>query len=1109
MSNRSQVALRAFSSAALIVALFSSLSYAATADRISGALSGGQTVALQGYVNRHARPQFDRGPVEPGWRFGSIMLQTVPTPSQQKDLTRLLAEQQDRNSPNYHKWLTPEQWADRFGLSVNDVRKLTTWLKGQGFTSIHVARGRNWILFSGTAAQIQSAFGTEIHHFNVNGEMHVANSTSPKIPSALSGVVTGIRGLDDFFLKPPNHSRARPYYFDGNPPGFPELIAPGDIATMYDIGALYTNGIDGTGQTLAVIGQTDVYQTDLVDFRTDFGLSSISCTTFTGTDVIQSCNDPHFVYMPVGTDPGTVLNSNLIEADIDIEWAGATAPNAQIVYVNAPLIVSGSTTSGGVDVAWHQAVDSQVAPVISLSYGNCEFFYPTSVLGSADETELMKANALGITFVSSSGDAGAAACDFQDTGVAGNLAQGGIAVSYPASSPEVTGVGGTSIAYANLPASLPSTPPSPYWNDNPPSGSGGSMMTNIPEIVWNDAEEWGAFCTANPTSTFCTNNGITNAQSAQAFENIGLSASGGGVSNCAVQTNNNSACLSGFPQPLWQNNLSIAGQTSGALGFRFVPDVALLASPWFPGYIICTDVAPLGDTGTGSTCANGISGALGLSNPPIIGGTSVATPIFAGMVALLNQYLAGSSLQGLGNINPTLYSLAAAPSNNYFHQVINAGNSDLYCTVGAGQFPCPSGGIIGFDSATFDATTGYNLVTGLGSVDLANLAAAWAGTRTATTLALTPSATQINQGQSVTFTVTITPSTAVGEVVFLNNGTAIGTATIPRPTYPSTTPIGVATFATTSLPLGANSITAQYNGDGYDNPVTSSAATVTVAQSDFSLPTNLSSSVVAGHTTSAIAVTVTPLGSFSSAVTFSCPAAPTGVTCAFNPASVTPPVTTSTALAISTLPDIAQPAVANITISATGGSVTHTSTLALTVSKTDQTFALTPGAGTYTVSQGASVPATINLAGAHGFSTPVTYTCSIASAATGATCTGPAGATSETSVSFQIQTVGPSFALNRPAGRSSRIFYAVLLPGMLGIIFTLGSRKRSLRGMRMLGLIVVLGVSTMWLGSCGGSNNSSSGTGGTPKGTYTVTINGTTGGAVPVTGTTTFQLTVQ
>src|SRR5208283_2751966 len=112
MSNRSQVALRAFSSAALIVALFSSLSYAATADRISGALSGGQTVALQGYVNRHARPQFDRGPVEPGWRFGSIMLQTVPTPSQQKDLTRLLAEQQDRNSPNYHKWLTPEQWAD-------------------------------------------------------------------------------------------------------------------------------------------------------------------------------------------------------------------------------------------------------------------------------------------------------------------------------------------------------------------------------------------------------------------------------------------------------------------------------------------------------------------------------------------------------------------------------------------------------------------------------------------------------------------------------------------------------------------------------------------------------------------------------------------------------------------------------------------------------------------------------------------------------------------------------------------------------------------------------------------------------------------------------------
>ena len=118
-----------------------------------------------------------------------------------KALTQLVAEQQDRRSPNYRKWLTPEQWADRFGLSHGDIQKLTAWLKSQGFTVLNVARGRNWITFSGTAAQVQSAFGTEIHRYNVGGEMHVANASAPKIPAALSGIVAGLRGLDDFRLE--------------------------------------------------------------------------------------------------------------------------------------------------------------------------------------------------------------------------------------------------------------------------------------------------------------------------------------------------------------------------------------------------------------------------------------------------------------------------------------------------------------------------------------------------------------------------------------------------------------------------------------------------------------------------------------------------------------------------------------------------------------------------------------------------------------------------------------------------------------------------------------------------------------------------------------------
>ncbi len=318
MSNRTELSLRAFSSAALIVVLFSSLSYAATADRISGTLSAGQTVALQGHVHPQARPEFDRGPADPALRFGSIMLLTVPTATQQKDLNRLLAEQQDRKSPNYHKWLDARAVGRLFRVEPQR-RRTSSRLGSEGRDSKRHSRmrGRNWIRFSGTASQVQSAFGTEIHRFNVNGEMHVANATSPKIPRALVGVVTGVRGLDDFFLKPMNHPRARPYYTDGT--FYAELIAPGDIATMYDLNALYTKGIDGTGQTVAVIGQTDVYQADLVDFRTGFGLSLHHFPEqehHYPRSLITACSDAHFQYVLVGTDPGVPTgNFDPTEAD--------------------------------------------------------------------------------------------------------------------------------------------------------------------------------------------------------------------------------------------------------------------------------------------------------------------------------------------------------------------------------------------------------------------------------------------------------------------------------------------------------------------------------------------------------------------------------------------------------------------------------------------------------------------------------------------------------------------------------------------------------------------------------------------------------------------------
>src|SRR4029077_14889472 len=258
--------------AVLIASLFSSSSDAAVQDRIASSLTNGQTVTLRGSVHRRALPQFDQGPVDPAMRMGTITLMTSPTAAQQRALTHLLAQQQDPKSANYHKWLTPEQYADRFGMSSNDMQKMAAWLKAKGFTVMDMARGRNWISFTGTAAQVNSAFGTEIHRYNLNGELHYANATSPLIPAALMGVVVGMRGLHDFRPKPMGIRRNSGLRPDYNSSNFGPLVAPGDIATIYDINTLYTAGIDGSGQKLAVMGQTDIYLADIADFRSGFGL---------------------------------------------------------------------------------------------------------------------------------------------------------------------------------------------------------------------------------------------------------------------------------------------------------------------------------------------------------------------------------------------------------------------------------------------------------------------------------------------------------------------------------------------------------------------------------------------------------------------------------------------------------------------------------------------------------------------------------------------------------------------------------------------------------------------------------------------------------------------
>src|ERR1017187_4080180 len=885
----------------LCILIFSTLSFAAAPDRITGPIAG-QLIKLSAGVSLKAQPGDDRGRVDSSLKLGYMTLLTVPSASQQKALNQLLSQQQDPRSPLYHMWLTPEQYADRFGLSPNDIQKLTAWLQSQGFTVVNVARGRNFIVFSGTAAQAETVFQTEIHNFDVGGETRFSNTTPPSIPAALSGVVTGIRGLNNFPAKShavhskPNYTEAVGNYW----------IAPGDITTMYNLQKLYTAGINGSGQTLAVIGETDVYLADLNDFRSDFDLPQISgCTFFAGTNVIQKCDTTNFQYVVIqgDTDPGVpnfLQPLDLVEADIDLEWSNAVAPQAKIIYVNAPV--------SGVYYSTYYTIDQKLAPVMTMSYSfGCELGEAEFGTLTADEAEFAQANIEGITFLNAAGDNSAAACDPNTNGDPNDtLATGGLAVTYPASSPSVTGVGGTMIPWTEY--------TSTYWNPgNNANGNGGSVTEYIPEQGWNDAEEWGAYCVANPGDTTCSEQGITSWATAQADAKIGILGGGGGASNC-VSINDSGICTGGQKQPAWQSGISASAINPNGFGVtttpaRYLPDVSLLASLDFPGFIACTPVEEIeGGSNTASMCANGIGGPSGfLSYGYKFGGTSFASPMFAGIVTLLNQYL--DTGKGLGNINPTLYSLAATPANGVFHQLgsnafSSTGSNGVYCdpgTPGAGwpaALLCPPAvkpateGFFGYAASNFDPTTNYNLVTGLGSVDAYNLVHSW-------TSATTPSFTLSAASGSMT----ITPGGAGGAstITVTDVGGFTGNVTLATSVLPN----GVTALFSPNPTAGTSTLTLTASGSaaaggpttvtitgtsGALTATTTVALTIVTVAQNFSVPATLTNPPAAnpGQSTSTTML-ISPVGgtTFASNVTYTCTAGlPTGISsCLFNQAS--------------------------------------------------------------------------------------------------------------------------------------------------------------------------------------------------------------------------------
>jgi uncharacterized protein (TIGR03437 family) len=409
-------------------------------DRITARIDNNNSVVLSGRIPRLARARNDAGPVENSFPVSGITLILKPSPAQQADLAQSLLAQQDSKSPQYHQWLTPEQYASRFGASAGDMAKITAWLQSQGFSVGYVARGRSYVTFSGTAQQIASAFHTQIHRFNVNGETHYANASDPSIPAALAGLVSAVRGLDDFQLKP-RLKNAGPRLMLGGE----QLVGPSDFATIYDVTPLYNAGITGTGQKIAIVGQSDIVTSDISQFRSRTGLGAVNLT---------------LVLVPGSPDPG-ISPGDEEESDLDIEWSGAVAKNATIVFVY----------STDVWMSAEYALDQALAPVLSMSYGGCEDGDLVDLDGW--RALVQQGNAEGVTMLAASGDYASADCDEIDTNVPA-VAQGGLAVDAPGSFPEVTSMGGTEFNDTG----------GNYWNR-------GAAIGYIPETVWNDTVEVG------------------------------------------------------------------------------------------------------------------------------------------------------------------------------------------------------------------------------------------------------------------------------------------------------------------------------------------------------------------------------------------------------------------------------------------------------------------------------------------------------------------------------------------------------------------------------------------------------------------------------------------
>jgi len=814
------------------------------APRITTNVDESSLTTLKGNVPSLARAEFDQGEADAATQLTNMRLVLSRSAAQQSALDSYLAQLQDKSSPNYHKWLTPQQFGQLYGPADSDIAALVAWLQSHGFTVEPISVGRTNIAFSGSVSQVEAAFHTSIHSFQTADAQFYSNTTDPQIPSALAGVVMGVAHLNT--IRPRAHSvrgsvgRANQQTGRSEPNSIPATgpspmltsggdnlwIVPADAATIYDtpnaLNANFSSGTSYTGTGVNIgIGGDEVISASIVEtYRSTFlGSSTAPIINYCASS--NSCSTTNL--------PSTGNTGDADEAYIDTELSGGLAPGATIYfYYNDNL-----------NVAIEAALDANVVSIFSLSFGECEADMTGG--GNAQLSNYWsQAAAEGIAVAVSSGDSGSASCD-GDTAKVSTVARLGLSVSGYASTPYNIAVGGTDFyglenSFSTYVSTSTGTAGAPTYYR--------TAKSYIPESIWND-------------STLQDNQPLADNEP-ETGKYASIVAGSGGVSNV-------------YSLPSWQTGAGIPATVPSGVNAnaRSLPDVSVMSGNGydFATWLICDGEYPCTSISSGFDSSGGYDA---------YGGTSTAAPAFAGILALVQQKT-GSRL---GQAAQTLYALYnGSHAGSVFHDV-TVGNNSVPCTSGTPN--CALDSESDYFESGYNALTGYDLASGMGSVDATQLINYWStanGTATATVaLTLTPSSGSITAAQSLSVKVSVTgtSTTPTGNVTLSGGGylssvvalSASGSAGV----YTFTIPAG-------DLATGTDTLTAIYNGDASNSTYGIATGTATVIVTTSSSTTTfvvnspipvVSPTTIAPGSTSTATITVSSANGYAGTVTLTC-----------------------------------------------------------------------------------------------------------------------------------------------------------------------------------------------------------------------------------------------